>query len=63
MTTSYFFVLLPFIYTEIKNWEEKQQKFNVFINTRDGLSPLQFEGVHMKDFQKFEDRLHLKLFP
>ena len=42
--------------------EEKTSKlFNLFINKMDGLSPNQFQGVHMNDIFTVEDLLILKI--
>ena len=43
--------------------EEKTSKiFNSFMNRMDGLTPPQFQGVHMNDIPVVEDLLHLNIF-
>ena len=41
--------------------EETSNFFNLFIIKIDGLSPNQFQGVHMNDFPTFEDLLFLNI--
>ena len=41
--------------------EETSNLFNLFINQVDGLSPNQFQGVHMNDISTVEDLLTLKI--
>ena len=41
---------------------ETSKVFNSFINRLDGLTPLQFQGVHLKDIPVVEDLLHLNIF-
>ena len=41
--------------------EETSKLFNLFINKMDGLSPNQFQGVHMNDIPAVEDLLTLKI--
>ena len=41
--------------------EETSKLFNSFIKKRDGLSPDQFQGVHMNDIPTVEDLLTLKI--
>ena len=41
--------------------EKTSQFFNLFINRIDGLSPSQFQGVHMKDIPTAEDLLTLNI--
>ena len=42
--------------------EETSKLFNFFINNMDGLSPNQFQGVHMNDIPTVEDLLALVIF-
>ena len=47
------------------NWwleEETSKLFNLCINKMDGLSPNQFQGVHMNDIPTVEDLLTLNIF-
>ena len=41
--------------------EETSKLFNLFINKKDGLSPNQFQGVHMNDIPTVEDLLTLSI--
>ena len=41
--------------------EETSKFFNLFINKMDGLSPNQFQGVHMKNIPTVEDLLTLNI--
>ena len=41
--------------------EEISNFFNLFINKKDGLSPNQFQGVHMNDIPIVEDLLTLNI--
>ena len=43
--------------------EETSKLFNLFMNKMDGLSPNQFEGVHMNDIPTVEDLLTLNILP
>ena len=55
-------MLSLFICTEVKNWKKKEETskmFRLFINRMVGLSPPQFQGVHMNDIPVVEGLLHL----
>ena len=41
--------------------EETSKLFNLFINKMDGLTPNQFQGVHMNDIPTVEDLLNLNI--
>ena len=41
--------------------EETSKSFNLLINKMDGLSPNQFQGVHMNDIPTVEDLLTLNI--
>ena len=54
---------LTFLLHGIQRLEEETSKlFNFFINKMDGLSPNQFQGVHMNDILTVEDMLTLNIF-
>ena len=59
-TTCVFFVLSLPTSTEI-NDRKKSRLFKLFINKMDGLSPNQFQGVHMDDIPTVEDLLTLNI--
>ena len=41
--------------------EETSKLFNLFVNKMDGLSPNQFQGIHMNDIPTAEDLLTLNI--
>ena len=41
--------------------EETSELFNLSINKKDGLSPNQFQGIHMNDIPTVEDLLNLNI--
>ena len=58
MTICAFFVHLFFVWTEIKNWNEKHQNFQ-FLHQQNGWTQTpQFKGVHMHSFPVVDEQLH-----
>ena len=53
----------PALHMHGNHWleEETSKLFNLFINKMDGLSPNQFQGVHMNDISTVEDLLTLNI--
>ena len=56
-----FRALAPHLHGTQRLEEETSKFFNLFINKMDGLSPNQFQGVHMNDIPTVEDVLTLNI--